>query len=415
MLPVAILATALLALLAFAPLASATPDPVASGSTTVTLQKSFAEYLNTFGIQIKAIKKAKVKGNTATFPVTGGSFDPVTGAGTLTQGGGLKFKAGKKSVQIKALEVNTTTKALSGKVGGKKTTIAKIAGIRSTRNGFGVNLTIKKVKLTPSAANLLNEKLGFAGGKPLPFLKNKRIASSKSEEQPKTVTLLPANNLVYNGDSGLLTKLSNVKAKVELISPTTASGTQYTAGISGGTLSPTATSGTVMSSLGLNLVQSLPVPGKPSIDTKITLGAMYLDLAAKTVSVEVAAQSNAESPAGSNKFPLNLGPLGRSSIANLTVTGVTADPTTRTVSVNSSAVLQAVSAEVLQGFVSVYKAYVEGGTTQLVCEALPGKCATAPEKEAAAAKAKEEGDKVEQNHIKEGESLGTFSFTAQAQ
>jgi hypothetical protein len=293
--------------------------------------------------------------------------------------------------------------------------LAKTSGLSFSRNGFGVNVSLKKLQLTNSAASRLNKKLGFAKGKPKPFLKNKVIGKSKSEDQPKTATLLPANNLVYSGSPTLLTKLSNVKAKVELISPTTGSGTTYSGPITGGTLSPTATAGTIMSSLGLKLVQSLPVPSKPSIDTTITLGAMYLDLSAKTVNVEVVAESNAESPAGSGKFPLKLGALGRSSIADLTVTGVTTDPTTRAVSVSSSAVLQAVSAEVLQGFVSVYKAYVEGGTTLAVCEALPGKCATAPEKEAAAKKAKEEGDKVEQNHISAGESLGTFSFTAQGQ
>ena len=46
----------------------------------------------------------------------------------------------------------------------------------------------------------------------------------------------------------------------------------------------------------------------------------------------------------------------------MTVTGVNADPATRTVSVSAAAVLQPISAEVLQGFVSVYTAYVEGGT-----------------------------------------------------
>jgi hypothetical protein len=83
--------------------------------------------------------------------------------------------------------------------------------------------------------------------------------------------------------------------------------------------------------------------------------------------------------------------------------------------VSSSAVLQAVSAEVLQGFVSVDKAYVEGGATKLTCEALPGKCATEAEKAIAAAKAKEEGEKVAKNEIKSGESLGNFSFTALGQ
>jgi len=61
------------------------------------------------------------------------------------------------------------------------------------------------------------------------------------------------------------------------------------------------------------------------------------------------------------------------------------------------------------------QAYVEGGATKLTCEALPGKCATDAEKAIAAAKAKEEGEKVAKNEIKSGESLGNFSFTALGQ
>jgi hypothetical protein len=415
MLPVTAVAAALVALLAFAPLASATPDPVASGSTTLTLNNGWTKYLKTFGIKIQKVGNAKVKGQKATFKVTGGEMDPTNGLGKLTLSGGLKFKAGKKSTTANALVLETAKNVLQAKVGGKKVKLAKLSGLSFSRLGFGVKVNLKKLQLTNGAATQLNKKLGFAKGKPKPFLKNKLIAKSTSEDQPKTVTVLPTNSLIFNGSTTLLGKLSNVKANLELIPPTVASGTTFGAPLTGGTVAPEGTSGTVLSSLGLNLVQSLPVPGKPSINTKITLGAMSLDLGAKTVSVEVVAVSNAESPAGSGKFPLNLGPLGRSSIGDLTIGGVSTSPATRTVTVNSSATLQPVAAEVLQGFVSVYKAYVEGGTTQVVCEALPGKCATAPEKEIAAKKAKEEGDKVEQNKINAGESLGTFGFTAVAQ
>ena len=47
-LPLAALAAALFALLAFAPFASATPDPVGSGTATITLNKGFTKYLKTF-------------------------------------------------------------------------------------------------------------------------------------------------------------------------------------------------------------------------------------------------------------------------------------------------------------------------------------------------------------------------------
>ena len=68
-LPLAVLAAALFALLAFAPLASATPDPVSSGTTTVTLNKGWTKYLKTFGIKIQKVGNAKVKGNKVTFKV----------------------------------------------------------------------------------------------------------------------------------------------------------------------------------------------------------------------------------------------------------------------------------------------------------------------------------------------------------
>jgi hypothetical protein len=415
MLPAGILAAALIALMAFAPFASAASDPLASGKTTMTLQKSFTNYLKTFGITIAKISPTKLSGGKATFNVTGGSLDPTTGKGTVNLGGGLKFKAGKLSAPVKGLVLNTEKKTLTGKVGGKKVKIASVAGWSFSRSGFGVNLKINKVKLTNAGATQLNKKLGFSKGKPKPFLKNKLIAKATSETQPATVTVLPVGNMTFNGDATLLGKLKNVKAEVQTLGQTTVSGTTFTGPILGGTVAPTGTAGVVQSGLGFKLVQNLPTSATTALSTTISLGGVYVDLAAKTATVEVIAESNAESPQGSGKKPLNLGNLGRSSIADITVTGVNTDPTTRTVGINASAVLQAVSAEVLQGFVSVDQAYVEGGAFLLTCEALPEKCKEPAEKAIAQAKAKEEGEKVAKNKISAGESLGSFSFTAQAQ
>jgi hypothetical protein len=136
---------------------------------------------------------------------------------------------------------------------------------------------------------------------------------------------------------------------------------------------------------------------------------MWLDLSAKTVTVEVVAKSNASES-------LNLGNLGRSSIADLTITGVSVDSAARKVSVSSSAVLQPISAEVLEGFVKVYQAYYEAGVFAGTCAALPEKCKEPAEQEFAKAKAKEAAEKkVEKDHITAGNPLGTFSFTAQTQ
>jgi hypothetical protein len=419
LLPAGILATALFALLAWAPFASATPDPVGSGSTSVTLNSGFTKYLKTFGIKVQKVAPAKVKGSKATFTVTGGSIDPTTGIGTVNLGGGLKFKAGKKTAPIKGLVLDTSKKQLTGKIGGKKQKIATVAGWSFTRKGFGVNLTIKKLKLTGGAANALNKKLGFAKGTPKPFLSNKLIGTAASETQPSTVTVLPIGNMTFTGSPVLLGKLKNVKAEVQTLGQTTQTGTVFTGPILGGTVSPTGTAGVIQSGIGFKMVQNLPTSPTTAIATTISLGGVYVDLAAKTATVEVIAESNAESPQGSGKKPLNLGNLGRSSIADITLTGVTADPTTRTVAISAAGVLQPISAEVLQGFVSVYTAYIEGATfqgTKAFLESPAGGSKPPAEAEAIAkVKAKEAGEEAAKNKIAAGEALGTFSFTAQSQ
>lgn len=485
MLPVAITATALLALLVFAPLASATPDPVASGTTTIKLNQKLKKELQQFGIKLSALKPAKLKGKTATFKVTGGSFDPTNNKGSLTHSGGLKVEWGKKSVAIRALELNTSKKGLFGKVAGKKMKIASLAGTKFARQGFGVKATIKKLKLTANFAVKLDKKLnpahpakskgqkkGKKGGNsasksdaiPVPFKANALLGSAKSTEQPSTTTLVPGGNLTLALNSDLATKLGNAQVKIEPLSGTTTlPGNTYSFPITGGNFASTGTAGVVQSGGGLSLVQKLSIAGK-SLDTNITLGSVWYDLQAKTLSVEVSATSTASKD-------LNLGSLGRSSVADVTIGGVIADPKTRSVAVqNSSAVLQVVSGEVLNGFVKVFAEYTKGSkelealqlkeeaeklgaeATQLgveaklageeavkfgsegkVAEAL-AKQAEAEAKKAAAeakgalalgkkagaeakvAEAKPAGEKVEKdNAIAGGQPLGLVSFSGQAQ
>jgi hypothetical protein len=398
MLPAGILAAALFALLAFAPFASAAPDPVASGTTTITLNKGFTKSLKKNGVKLSKVSPATVKGSKVTLPVKGGSLDPLTGLGTLTHNGGIKFKLGKKNVSLKEFELNTSTKSLTAKVGKKKLKVATVAGFTSTRDGFGVDVKIGKLKLTSKAAKELNKALA-----PTPKKKgksSKRAATSKaattaifkanqvlggstSTSQPSTVTVLPGGTMTLATNATTIAKLEKVKVKIPVTAPTTEpSKGVFGFPITGGTIGPSATAGVVQSSGGLQLLQKIQTGATTFLETEITLGAFYVDLAAKTVSVEVVAKSNASEK-------LNLGNLGRASIADLSLTGatVTADPATHTVSVqNATATLQPVAAEVLNGFVQVYEGFEAKG-----------------------------GPKVSPEPITAGSPLGTISFTAQTQ
>jgi hypothetical protein len=414
-LSVGILAAALFALLAFAPFASAAADPVGSGTTTVTLKSGVVKGWKKQGVKLSKVSPAKLKGSKATFTVTGGSLDPTTGLGTVNLGGGLKFKAGKKSATVTALILDTSKKNLTAKVAGKKMKMATIAGSSFVRNGFGVNLSVKSLKLTSSAAKQLNKKLGFTGkkapkgkshkraavskGASLPFKANQVFGSASAETQPSTVTVLPSGNVTLATAEPTVKKLLEVGVKIGTQPPTavvdpTPTHPIFGFPITGGTIGPTATAGTVQSAGGLNLVQEFKAG---AVKTEISLGNFYVDLGAKTVTVEVVAHSNASKS-------LDLGALGRSSIADVSLTGatVTSNPTTRTVSVqNASTTLQPVAAEVLDAFRKV----AEGG----LIEKLIGEGAPKAEAEAIASAF------FAKDHIVAGDPLGTISFTAQTQ
>jgi hypothetical protein len=376
-LPLAIAAAALLALLALAPLASAATDPVGSGTATVTLNGSFKNKLKKYGVKVKRISPAKwTGGKKATFTVTAGELDPITGLGTVSLGGGLKFKAGKKTANVKSLVINTTKKELSGNVAGKKLKLAKLAGWTAARNGFGVNLTIKKLKLTGAAAKQLNRKLGFpikpkpkkkgkrAGASKVPvgskpFKGNQLLGSSAAETQPSTVAVVPIGNATLVLAPSALKKLkhvgtppfpegsSPVEVKLAPIAPTAFNVPTLTASfpIGGGTVGPTATAGTLQTLGGLELVQNLEAIGGPGNVTTLKMQNIWVDLAQHTASVEVVITNPSE-----KGKEANLGNLGRASIADISLTGatVTSDPAAHTVSVQgATATLQAVTAETL--------------------------------------------------------------------
>lgn len=375
---------ALAALLALAPFASAASDPLASGTTTITLNKGLFKKLKKAGVKVLKVSPAKVNGRKVTLPVSGGALDPTNGQGTVEHNGGIKFKHGKKSAVVKVIELNTTANSLKANVAGKKMKLATVSGVTVARNGFGANVSIGKLKLTGNAAKQLNKKLGFGGkggkkssastskskGSQGPFKGNQVLGGSTSETQPKTVTVLPG------GEATLLTNLETVgkfvslKVELEPIAPATeklALPPSFFFPISGGTIAPNGLGGTVQTSGGVKLTQE-PVLG---LELTMTLEAIWVDLSARTATVEVDIESS------NPELVKTPGKLGRSSIANLDLNGATivSDPSAHTVSIsNATASLQGVTAAVLN-------------------EVFAGKAEV----------------------FKEGDPLGTFSFTAQTQ
>jgi hypothetical protein len=381
MLSAVALVAALAASLALAPLASAASDPLASGTTTITLNKGLYKKLKKAGVKVLKVSPATVKGKKATLPVSGGSLDPLSGQGVVEHNGGVKFKHGKKKAVVKAIVLETTTKSLKAKVAGKSLKLASVTGFTVARNGFGANLTITGLKLTGKAAKQLNKKLGFTGKhkKKAPFKGGKSLGKAFSETQPKTVTVL-GGNATLTTSLPTVAKLAKVNVGIELVPPAslTAVGPPPTFSfpVTGGTVAPNASGGIVQTGGALKLHQVF-VPGE--VETTMTLNAIWIDLDAKTARVETTLESKGIDP------KLNPGPLGRNSIADISLAGATikSDPSTHVVTVeNASASLQGLTADTLNSvFVTPFEAIT----------------------------------KAPAEHFAAGDPLGTFSFTAQTQ
>jgi len=418
---------ALVACLAFTTQAFAAANSVATTSTTkITLAKGFTKKLKKSGVKIKAVAPATVKGNVVTLPVAEGSIDPTNGQGTLTHSGGIKFKKGSKSAIVKNLVLETATSSVKANVAGKSMKFASLSGLSNVRNGFGTNISASSMKLTGSAASQLNKKVAPPAKKKKkkknkratlskkkakkaakPFKGNLVLGSSTSEVQPTKVTVLPGGSATFATNATTFGKLENVEVVVTPTGGSTETAKNpavYTFPIVGGLISPQLTSGLVETSGGFKLTQILPTGPNPgeAIQTEITLASVSVDMAQKTLIAETIAVSNAETSPGVK--PLDLGNLGRSSFADVNIPAgqLSIDPISRTVSLqNAPATLQAVSGQVLNGFVQVYAGYVKGGAELMGASEEEGKAIAA-------------GIEAE-NGIKEGDPLGVFSFSAVTQ
>jgi hypothetical protein len=360
------IAVVAVASLALASIASAATNPVAKGSTTkITLNSGFTKALKKSKVKLTGVSPATVQGGkTVTLPIEEGKLD-TSGQGELTHEGGIKFKAGKKSVSVSKFVLTTSTSSLSAKVGGKTMKFAAVSGLSSTRNGFGTNVAIKSLKLTNKAATELNKKLGFNGkskkkGKrasaskkkapPKPFKNNQVLGGSASETQPKTIGVTPTGKLALSIDPISIAKLEEVNVELGLVAPAAPlSLTTIGFPLTGGTISPDGKAGSVQSSGGVLLHQK---PKLLSGETKLTMKNIYVELSTGRATVEVIVESTVEFPPASGEKPANLGNLGHPSIATLDMSGATikSDPTAHTVTIeNGKANLEETTATVLNG------------------------------------------------------------------
>jgi hypothetical protein len=155
-------AGALLALVVAAP-ASAASVKLSGGSTTLKLDAGAAKALKGLGVAVTPLKPAKAGSKGISFPITGGTIDPATAAGTITHSGGLQLRAGTTRVRLTSFTIGVDkTPSLSVKAGKARLTAfsLSLANAKVSRAGLGTNVSGVAVRLSAKGAAALNKAFG---------------------------------------------------------------------------------------------------------------------------------------------------------------------------------------------------------------------------------------------------------------
>lgn len=243
----------LLGMLTFAFPAQASYDPLASGTTKLTLDKRFLGFLSKHGVKLRAKRPAKRRGKTIVIPVSAGKIDPTIGKGTIEGGGVLIFKRGRFSLPFRRITVKTKRSPVQAKVGGNQLKVAQGAKVSSARAGFGLRFVAKAMKLTAKLATRLNKKLHLGKA----FGQGQTIGRLKSVAQPQTVEILPQRRATVVLDPGFVAKMSSLFVSLNPIFPAELSpGAVFTFPIArGGNLAPDASQGTLRTAGSIEALQ----------------------------------------------------------------------------------------------------------------------------------------------------------------
>lgn len=314
-----ILALALLALFSFAPAAQATYNPLGNGATKITLDKSFLALLKQNGVKLSGKGGATFKSGTASFPVSGGKFDPTTSSGFIEHAGALFFRVGHRQVRLTSLQLKTTQKhaPFSAKFGGGQLKVASSAKLIVTREGFADKIKVATLKLSSKVATRLNKKLRlkdvFKVGQP--------IGTAVTKANPQTVAVAGSGKASFVFDPGTAAKLQSLFVAVNPIFPAEHPG-PFTLPIFTGTISPNASEGTIQTLGSIELVQ---IGGG-----QVFLREAWAELGLGAYSTEL--ELAPSPPYGGKQGRV---PVGTLSLANGTVS---ADPSARTIAVTNAAV-----------------------------------------------------------------------------
>lgn len=327
---------ALIALLVISPAALAARDPLSGGGTDLHFKKGFMRKLGNLEATVGALGNSNYTGSKVALTVKGGKLDPTNGQGFVENSAGFKLNRAQRGVPITNLTVNTAKNAVYANIAKARMQLGDLSLLSTNRDGFGANVKAVKVTLTAKAAKRISNRLGLKGTRRIN--PGRVLSNAYTAPQPSTVTVLGqqggatlvANDLTL---AKFAAKGVEVPAGISAIAPATKpTPTSFQFPIAGGNLAPDASSGTVETSGGVQILKKAE-PFSPTVK----MSSIALDMKAKTATVALEI----------GPTPPFAGLVGPTTIADLTLQGATvvANPVTRQIAIaGAEARLQAVAA-----------------------------------------------------------------------
>lgn len=295
--------------------AQAKNDPLGSGTTRLTLDKSFVSYLAQNDLKLGAKLGAKRQGGAIRLPVAGGTMDLAEGSGEIDQEGTLVFEGKRGKVPFRDIAIKTKKTPLIAKVGGSQLKVAVAKTISSKRAGFGSTFTATKLSLTAKAATRLNKKLRPK----VPFAEGQLLGSLTSTAQPALVTIEDKGKATLAFDGAFVAKLDSRFVSLNPIFPAEHAGSTYAFPIAaGGALAPNGSQGTLRSA---GEVEALQLHG-----AQLFWREIWLDLGTRQASAEIELLPTPPYP----------GKIARTVIFDIAPAPVSSDPKSRTISISGA-------------------------------------------------------------------------------
>jgi len=219
------------------------------GRVTLELDPGLRSSLNRGGAKLRGLKPAAGRAGVINLPAKGGGVE-ISGKGRLPTVGAIQFAARGRRATFRDVVLDTAFGTLSAKLRGRRLALAGVSGLSRERHGFAVELHLRRLTLTRSAAAAIDASLGIPGL----VRPGQALASATAVSPIAHIPVLDGRTYLVFGER-FFEKLRSLRVTTKPLGNAWLSGTSIAIPDTVGTISLDFSEGTIASDDGFALKQ----------------------------------------------------------------------------------------------------------------------------------------------------------------